>query len=51
MNGKKVGTEPKSPKTGDRSREGDLFPATSIDECVELTRQSEDDEHDEDLHE
>ena len=29
------------PKIGDRSREGDLFPASSIDEYAELARQDD----------
>jgi len=49
VDGKKVGIEARTPKIGVRSREGDLFPATSIDEYAELTRQSDDDKDDEDF--
>ncbi|XP_068657428.1 uncharacterized protein [Aristolochia californica] len=36
----------KTPQIADRSREGDLFPASSLDEYAELSRKSVDDEDD-----
>lgn len=32
------------PQIGDRSREGDLFPVSSLDEYAELARQDDDDD-------
>lgn len=49
MNGKNAGAESTIPKIGDRSREGDLFPATSLDEYAETARQSDDEEEDDDI--
>ncbi|ONK64370.1 uncharacterized protein A4U43_C07F25100 [Asparagus officinalis] len=47
MNGKKTGTT--APKIADRSREGDIFSANSIEECAETTKQSNGDEEDDDF--
>jgi hypothetical protein len=37
------------PKIADRSREGDIFPATSVDEYAKTARDDEDDVSDDDI--
>jgi hypothetical protein len=37
---------PSVPKIADRSREGDIFPAASLDEYAEQTREQEEDDSD-----
>lgn len=49
VNGKKAGTVATTPKIADRSREGDIFPATSIEEYVEQTEQSDDEDDNDDF--
>lgn len=44
MDSGKAGNTTKSVKIGDRSREGNLFPATSIDEYAELANDNNSDE-------
>ncbi|KAK1307104.1 hypothetical protein QJS10_CPA10g02003 [Acorus calamus] len=48
MNKGKTTGGTKTPKVADRSREGELFPATSIDEYVELSRGDDGDDDVED---
>lgn len=50
MNKEKAGKGSSIPKIANRSREGELFAATSIDEHAELSQQHEgDEEEDEDF--
>ncbi|XP_042383261.1 uncharacterized protein LOC121975589 isoform X2 [Zingiber officinale] len=48
MDKKRPGTSPAVPKIGDRSREGDLFPAKTLDEYAASAGLRDNDKHDED---
>lgn len=48
MDKKRPGTSPAVPKIGDRSREGDLFPAKTLDEYAASAGLRDNDKHHED---